>query len=145
MKQRKLPDNRHEVDAMVEDGDLQELHDAEEERMRIELSQRVTARREELGLTQEDLADITGLSRRTISYIERHAQSPRAESIVLLAEGLKVTTDYLLGLRTQNYDDLMRDPKTAHLMRMFLRFTEEDKQQILFYVDFWSEYIKKKR
>ena len=133
MKRAKLPENRQEVSEIVDSGELHNLHDAEEERMRRELSERVYARREELGLTQEDLAEITGLSERTISYIERKGQSPGSRTIVLLAEGLRVTTDYLLGLRTQNYDDIMQDPKAAHLMRMFLRFTEEDKAQILFY------------
>lgn len=142
MKHPKTPDNRHEVSQIVESGDLQCLHDVEAERRQVEFSQRVAARRIELDLTQRDLSDITGLSERTISYIERHSQSPRMETVVLLAEGLRVTTDYLLGLRTPNYDDLMSDPKTAHLMRMFLRFSEADKQQVLFYIEFMSEYMK---
>jgi transcriptional regulator with XRE-family HTH domain len=43
-------------------------------------------------LTQEDLADMTDLSQRTVSMIENGCQRPRAKTLERLAEALDVET-----------------------------------------------------
>jgi transcriptional regulator with XRE-family HTH domain len=58
------------------------------------------ARREAIGLTQEDLALACGLHRTEISLLERCRRSPQLETIVLLAQGLQVAPrDLLQGIR----------------------------------------------
>ena len=47
--------------------------------------------REKVGLSQEKLADLCDLHRTEISLLERSKRSPRLETIVILARGLKLT------------------------------------------------------
>jgi transcriptional regulator with XRE-family HTH domain len=46
--------------------------------------------REKAGLSQEALADLCDLHRTEISLLERSKRSPRLETIVILARGLKL-------------------------------------------------------
>jgi transcriptional regulator with XRE-family HTH domain len=48
--------------------------------------------RERTGLSQEALADICDLHRTEISLLERSKRSPRLETIVILARGLKLAS-----------------------------------------------------
>jgi transcriptional regulator with XRE-family HTH domain len=47
-------------------------------------------RRKELGLTQEALADISGLHRTEIGLLEGRKRSPRLHTIVAIARGLEL-------------------------------------------------------
>jgi transcriptional regulator with XRE-family HTH domain len=53
-------------------------------------------RREDSGLSQEALADLCDLHRTEISLLERSKRSPRLETIVILARGLKLAPSDLL-------------------------------------------------
>jgi transcriptional regulator with XRE-family HTH domain len=57
--------------------------------------------RERVGLSQEALADVCGLHRTEISLLERCKRSPRLETIVILARGLKLASpgELLEGIR----------------------------------------------
>jgi transcriptional regulator with XRE-family HTH domain len=48
------------------------------------------AQRTRLGLSQEALADLSGLHRTEISLLERRKRSPRLDTIVGLARGLQL-------------------------------------------------------
>jgi transcriptional regulator with XRE-family HTH domain len=48
--------------------------------------------RDEAGLSQEALADLCNLHRTEISLLERGLRSPRLETIVIIARGLKLTS-----------------------------------------------------
>ena len=50
------------------------------------------------GLSQEQVAQILGITRSAISEIERGARKISADEIVKLAEAFHVSTDYILGL-----------------------------------------------
>jgi transcriptional regulator with XRE-family HTH domain len=56
--------------------------------------------REKVGLSQEALANLCDLHRTEISLLERSKRSPRLETIVILARGLKLTSpgDLLQGI-----------------------------------------------
>lgn len=58
---------------------------------------KIKAAREINGLTQEQLAAIVGLSPMHISVLERGYKSPKLETLVLIANTLNVSADYLLG------------------------------------------------
>jgi len=49
------------------------------------------------GLTQSALAEVSGVSNQTISYIETGTKCPNLETIVALANALSVTADEMLG------------------------------------------------
>ena len=60
--------------------------------------------REELGITQRELASLVGLNVRTVNDIETGKTNPKADTLVRLADALGVMTDELLGHR-------LTDPK----------------------------------
>jgi transcriptional regulator with XRE-family HTH domain len=60
------------------------------------LGERIKARREELGLTQLQLAQALGVTPQHISIIEKDKRSPSLESLAKLAQELGVTTDFLI-------------------------------------------------
>lgn len=62
----------------------------------------VKKRREALGLTQQELAEQTGMPQTLISRIERGVnQNPGADVLKRLAVALRVSIDWLVGM----YDD----------------------------------------
>ncbi|KIV52286.1 hypothetical protein AM501_02380 [Aneurinibacillus migulanus] len=65
------------------------------------LAQRLRQARKSKKLTQEELANRVSTTKGTISNYENGHSSPPNEMLVLLAETLGTTTDYLLG-RTTN-------------------------------------------
>jgi transcriptional regulator with XRE-family HTH domain len=56
----------------------------------------INKRRESLGLSQEELAQRSGLHRTYVSDIERGARNPSLKTICRLAEGLGLTTAQLI-------------------------------------------------
>jgi len=62
----------------------------------MSIGKRIRKRRQELKLTQEDLARALGLTPQHISGIEQDKRSPSLSSLAKLAEELGVTVDYLV-------------------------------------------------
>ena len=60
------------------------------------LGVRIKNARESKSLTQEQLAEITGLSNNYISNIERNRSIPSLETLVKICNALNVTPDFLL-------------------------------------------------
>lgn len=57
---------------------------------------RIKAARERAKMTQEDLADALDMSPTHISVIERGVKTPKLETLVRIANTLRVSTDMLL-------------------------------------------------
>lgn len=57
------------------------------------IGKRIKERREQLGLTQEQLAEKLGLATNYISTLERGASFPRCEKLILLLNGLETSAD----------------------------------------------------
>lgn len=62
----------------------------------MELAQRIQAMRRKLGISQEELAARTGVSRQAVSKWETGQAVPEVDKLVLLSQALGTTTDYLL-------------------------------------------------
>ncbi|MGW1813262.1 helix-turn-helix domain-containing protein [Streptomyces sp. NPDC002125] len=58
---------------------------------RRDLGDRIRALRKGLPATQERLAEMTGIDRRTLQRIERGTSDPKYSDLALLAEALHVT------------------------------------------------------
>ena len=80
-----------------------------------EMGKRISARRKELRLTQEELAEKAGLTSQTISTAETGSKALRPENIARLCEALDTSADYLLfgeisdmdlGIMMKNISDL---------------------------------------
>ena len=57
------------------------------------IGKRVKQCRERLGISQEELADMTGLTSYFISTVERGMSFPRCEKLIILLNGLEVSAD----------------------------------------------------
>lgn len=68
------------------------------------ISKRMVESRKNLGLTQNDISKITGISRVSIGNYERGSRVPDAEVLEKLASALNVSTDYLIGRTNTNVD-----------------------------------------
>ena len=62
----------------------------------LNLGQRIAKRRTQIGLRQNVLADLIGISNNYLSSIERGKEKPSLEVIVSLCNALQVTPYYLL-------------------------------------------------
>ena len=62
----------------------------------IQIGRRLSESRTEKGVTQEQLANMTGLSIKMISAAENGNKAMRPENIVKICDSLSISTDYLL-------------------------------------------------
>ena len=62
----------------------------------MSLGERVAYVRQERGMSQEDLCQVSGVSTQKISAIENGRGNTRTDTVVNLANGLQISTDYLL-------------------------------------------------
>lgn len=70
----------------------------------VQIGERIRMRRKQVGLSQEELADMVDITPQTISNAELGIKAIRAESIAQIALALKVSTDFLLLGRITEYD-----------------------------------------
>lgn len=62
----------------------------------MEIADRILNLRKQKGISQEELANIIGVSRQSVSKWESEQSTPDIEKIILLSEFFGVTTDYIL-------------------------------------------------
>ena len=62
------------------------------------LGNKIKKRREELGLSQTELPEMTNISQPGISRLENGRYVPSSPVIVVLAKALRMSTDELLGV-----------------------------------------------
>ncbi len=67
--------------------------------MDLDIGPRIRARRDLLGLKQHHLAEKCETSLAMVSQWETGHRTPSAEGLKKLAQALKCSTDYLLGLK----------------------------------------------
>jgi transcriptional regulator with XRE-family HTH domain len=80
------------------------------------LGDRVRRRREELGMSQQDLAEKTGILQTLISRLERGVNTnPHTDVLLRLARALRCSVDWLIGLYEEdaNSDQLRSTPVGA--------------------------------
>lgn len=84
--------------------------------------------REEMGLTQEDLAMSVGLSSEFISLLELGRRSPSLESLSRIAKFLDKEISFFILERTESFDSLIQgdqlDSKTRRLLKRFRKYCD---------------------
>jgi transcriptional regulator with XRE-family HTH domain len=85
--------------------------------------------RESRSIDQAKLGEILNLSKSTISMYEKDQRSPSPETIVLIANYFKTTTDYLLrgDIRPQNE---IIDEEVAHFMEEINKLGEREQEYL---------------
>lgn len=61
-------------------------------------AQRIRGLRDHYGFSQEQLAELTGVSQNQISRYERGANDPTGEVLIALAKALNTSVDFILGI-----------------------------------------------
>lgn len=101
--------------------------------------------RESMGLSQEKLAELTGLTARRIYSYERESNEPDIGTLVLLSSFFGVTVDYLVGKDSKFYDkeslasfDLS---KFGHRIKQFREGKEISRTQLADQVGITTAYL----
>lgn len=90
----------------------------------ISMGHRLTARRKQLGLTQEELADRAGTTTQTISTAETGRKALRPENILKICTALDISADYLLRGTISEEDISILSTKMAGLTSTQYRHLE---------------------
>ncbi len=102
--------------------------------------------RKERKLTQGELAELAGLSKRMIAYYETKAVKPPVDKIGVIAKILHVSVDELLGLHepTAIQNELINiDGRTIKKMKKILSLSTDQRHLVYTFVD--SLLMKKER
>lgn len=108
--------------------------------MTKDLGKRVRRFRQLAGLTQYELADLSGLSFRAIQRVEDGSSRPRSDTIEALAKAMKVSVSALLvdegvGTRSSTSADLIERGPTAldliECMRLLVNLSPERRAAVL--------------
>jgi len=100
------------------------------------LAEQIKLQRKELGLSQEDLADNTGISLTLIKDIERGKANPTMGNVIKIADALQITVAELLDVDDALEDsehilkDIMGDlkqlsPKKLRMIRLLIRLASK--------------------
>ncbi|QWU16886.1 Helix-turn-helix domain-containing protein [Paenibacillus sophorae] len=115
------------------------------------IGQRLKYLRETLDLSQQQVANETGVSRGNISNYEKDRVSPAADTIIALCSFFDVSADWLLTGQEHVPEDAGRadisaiqDPGVINLgeefkKALYMNATKEEEQLILMYRDFSRE------
>jgi transcriptional regulator with XRE-family HTH domain len=109
------------------------------------ISELIRNRRNELQMSQTQLAKKAGLTSAAISQFESGARKPSFDALSKLSFALNVSTDYLLGNQVQSHDSTLTDPEFSIIFRDIVQFSEEDKKLIIDVYEFIKYRNEKKR
>ena len=103
--------------------------------------------RKSRGLTQDDLAEILGISLSSYQKYERDAISPSYETLCKIADFYHVTTDYLLGREpaTDPFDMLQLPEDQKSVLERFASFPNDVRAIILDAIKELAEAAKKRQ
>lgn len=90
----------------------------------IEIGNRISERRKQLGLTQEALAEKGDMTPQFVSYAEAGKRAMRPENLLKISSALEVSADYLLTGEIVDKDFLIISDKLRSLSPSQLRIIE---------------------
>lgn len=90
-----------------------------------EMGRRLTARRRQLRLTQEEVAERADITTQTVSTAETGRKALRPENIVKLCDVLGISVDYLLHGRISERDISFLSEKVSRLTPEQYRHLED--------------------
>lgn len=89
-----------------------------------EVGKRIMERRKKLGMTQEALAEKSGVTTQFVSYTESGKRAMRPENLMKIALALGVSTDYILTGDIIDKDKLLLSEKLDKLTADEVRIVE---------------------
>lgn len=95
------------------------------------IGNRLKQRRMQLGLTQQQLADIIGSKKNTISNYECNISSPGEDIILRIMEALKCDANYLYCDYFTSDENLLPDKNEMQIIKAYRSFNDEGKGKVL--------------
>lgn len=100
-----------------------------------DFGQRLVQLRRAKGLTQTELGEKIGVSKRVVAYYEGQTKYPPAHLMIPIAKALKISLDELFGAKK---GDLMEEPDQAALWRKLKQAKElspKDRKTLVDFLD----------
>ncbi|OFW49080.1 MAG: hypothetical protein A2163_00665 [Actinobacteria bacterium RBG_13_35_12] len=106
--------------------------------METNFNKNLIAIRKQKGLSQRDLAKLTGLSPRMIAYYEKRALNPPIDKIEILAHALEINISDLLSIPDKSdvkneFNDL--DTRTLKRLKQIINLTPQERNTIYTVLD----------
>jgi transcriptional regulator with XRE-family HTH domain len=94
---------------------------------------RLAALRRSRGMSQRELAKLTGISNRMIAYYETQAEALPEHALAKIAQALGASTDHLLGLKSDQptTPTFSIDTRVLRRLLLFERLPPTDRRYIL--------------
>ena len=111
-------------------------HMKKPENTTMNIGNRVKARRKELGLTQVDLARISGITQSSLSNIETgETKSLRGMTLIGLARALRTTTRWIMTGKGPHEPEPQLSAQEEHLLELFIDLSDANRQAALAMVE----------
>lgn len=95
------------------------------ENLLADMGSRITARRKQLRLTQEELAEKAGVTPQMVSTAELGKKALRPENILKLCAAMNVSADYLLTGEITDRETFLLNQKISGLSSEQFRYLED--------------------
>jgi transcriptional regulator with XRE-family HTH domain len=105
---------------------------------RTSLADNIIYHRKKLGLTQNALADLAGVSRRMIAYYETKPATPPIDVIAAIAKALTIKIEDLIGQKVEKKlesEFLNVDARTLKKIKQILSLPRRQRHKVYEYVD----------
>lgn len=97
--------------------------------MDLLINERITERRKQLGMSQADLAEKSGIAQPLISMYDKNKRTPSHQSLKKLAMALEINAEYLLtGIEREG---IISDHKDQELLKILQSFSPDEKESVL--------------
>lgn len=100
----------------------------------MSIGSRIKERREELGITQTQLANLLGLTKGAIGNYETDANSPKASTLYKVFDVLKCDANYIFQDEIKEQKNTPSEKERA-LIKLYRNLNEEGQEQLIDYAD----------
>jgi len=110
----------------------------------MDISERIKNLRVNLKMTQTQLAKNAGLTSAAISQFEAGTRKPSFDALSKLANAFNVSTDFLLGKKEEEQNEIQIADEYIEMIRNIMNFSEENKQLMFEFYEFVKNRNSKK-
>lgn len=99
------------------------------------IGMRIKQRRKELGFTQLQIKQETGISSGNMSDIENGNKLPSTPALISLSKVLNCSIDWILKGEITDQSSILTDERMYHLLEGFQELSEDDKEELIEIMD----------
>lgn len=101
----------------------------------MSIGSRMRERREELGITQPELAEMIGVTKGAISNYETGANSPKASMMFKIFKVLQCDANYIYQDEIAEAESKMLPHEERTILKLFRKLNEEGQEKLTDYAD----------